>query len=1171
MLQCVNITEVNLLTNKLFDYVLNSKAATSLLEKKGNFVFGDTTGISLLFSAIFSKKPGKYSIICPNLYNAQKVADFISSLIGNENVLLYPGDDLLRSDLVTSSKEFLAQRLYVLNEVQKKKNFILVTHATAVISPIPNKIEFLQHSKQLKVGDHIDIRDLKQLAVSSGYSQVNKIDQSLQFAHRGDIFDIFSINYDYPVRIEFFDDEIESIHLFDIATQSSKESIDSVEILPATDCLFTNLELDEFKAKMSDQLVKDQNELGSELGEKLSENFSRDLERIENKIYNPRTYKYFKAIKKRYCSILDYYDSDLVFINNKKQFEIALEFSLKEERNYLREMFEHGNLPSHLEMYDDIDHVLKFQKTVLSSSLFKEHVDDVEFDIKPLVFSKANIPSLQLIIESYLPLAKKTIFCVSNAQQYNIVKEFLDDRKIEYEKLKTLAIPEKNVGIAMFSLDEGFEFSDEKIFFISSKELFGFQSHASRYSSKFKEGIILKNFDDLKPGDYVVHEFYGIGQFLSIETIEVDGIHRDFLNIQYAGTDKLYVPLTQFRLVRKYAGREGAQPRLSHLNSKDWEKTKKRIKERVNELADRLYQLYSERATATGFKFQEDDQLQMDFENEFPYELTKDQETAIKEIKEDMESDRVMDRLLCGDVGFGKTEVAFRAIFKAISSGKQAAILCPTTLLARQHYELAVNRFANYGVKIAIISRLIPEKQQKIYMKEIADGSIHLVIGTHRLLNKDFVFKDLGLLVVDEEQRFGVEQKERIKELKSNVDVLSLSATPIPRTLQLSLIGVRPVSQITTPPVNRNAIQTYVAPFNKGIVKELIEREISRKGQVFYIHNAVYSINQTANAIQRAIPYARIGVVHGQMDKEDIEDVMIRFYNGDIDVLVATSIIENGIDVPNANLIIVEDADHFGLSQLYQIKGRVGRGDTLAYAYLFYNEYKQINKNAEKRLKAIQDFAELGSGYKIAQRDLMIRGAGDILGPEQAGFIDSVGLDLYLKLLKEVIEEKKTGVAPEPPKPVTPFKIDAYIPEEYASNEDRIQLYQEIENAKTEEDLLDIKKHVRDVYGRLPKEVENLIDKRKIDIYLLGEEFEKTNEYNDCIELVLSTKFSELNGIGNALFESLQPYLDKIVVTYLQKVLRIRLKKEGNWIKDLQTIVVVIKTLYEKFSKKSGK
>ena len=1075
---------------------------------------------------------------------------------------------MLRSDLITSSKEFLSQRLYVLNRVQELKNFILVTHATAVVSPIPNKVEFVQHSKKLKVGDRVDISDLKKLVLSSGYGQVNKIDQSLQFAHRGDIFDIFSINYNYPIRIEFFDDEIENIHFFDIATQSSKESIDEIEILPATDCLFTDLELSEFKAKIHAQLVKDQNELGEVTGQKLVESFNRDIERIENKIFNPRTYKYFKTIKKRFCSILDYFESDIVFINNKKQFDIALEFSLKEERTYLREMFEHGNLPSHLEMYDEIEHVLKYQKNVLSSSLFKERIADVEFDIKPLIFSKANVPSLQLIIDSYLPLANKTVFCVSNTQQYNIVKDFLDERKIEYEKLKSLAIPEKNIGIALFSLDEGFELGDDKIFFISSRELFGFQSHSSRYSSKFKEGIILKNFDDLNPGDYVVHELYGIGQFLSIETIEVDGIHRDFLNIQYAGTDKLYVPLTQFRLVRKYAGREGAQPRLSHLNSKDWEKTKKRIKERVNELADRLYQLYSERATIKGFKFQEDDQIQADFENEFPYELTPDQETAINEIKQDMQSDMVMDRLLCGDVGFGKTEVAFRAIFKAISSGKQAAILCPTTLLARQHYELALNRFANYGVKIAIISRLVSEKQQKIYMKQIASGEIHFVIGTHRLLNKDFVFKDLGLLVVDEEQRFGVEQKERIKELKSNVDVLSLSATPIPRTLQLSLIGVRPVSQITTPPINKNAIQTYVAPFNKGVVKELIEREISRKGQVFYIHNAVYSINQTANAIQKSIPYARVGVVHGQMDKEDIEDVMIRFYNGDIDVLVATSIIENGIDVPNANLIIVEDADRFGLSQLYQIKGRVGRGDTLAYAYLFYNKFKQINKNAEKRLKAIQDFAELGSGYKIAQRDLMIRGAGDILGPEQAGFIDSVGLDLYLKLLKEVIEEKKTGIVPEPPKPVTLFKIDAYIPEKYASNEDRIQLYQEIENAKNDQEIKEIKRHVRDVYGRLPVEVENLIEKRKIDIYLGEEEFEKTNEYNDFIELILSKKFSEISGIGNHLFECLQPYLDKIVVTYLQKILRIRLKKDGNWIRDLESIVTVIRTLYKKFSKK---
>jgi len=1158
------------LNDELINLVNRSNAATSLFEKKGTFVVNDTIGISLLFSGIFRKKPGKYTIICSNLYLAQKVSDLIASIIGEEHVLFYPVDDSLRSDLIASSKEFLAQRLYAINETQKDRNFILVTHATAIVSPLPNKVEFLRSCKTLKVGDKIDLSELKNFLIKSGYTCVNKIDQSLQFAKRGDIFDIFSINYPNPIRIELFDDEIESIKSFDIATQMSKDNLDEIEILPGIDCLFTPLELSEFKTNIHKQFELDKTELSEELSEKLYQNIEQDIERIEGNIYSPRTYKYFKYIKKSTSSILDYYENELVFVCNKKQCNVSLDLAEKESQIFLREMFEKGLLPSHLEMYTDVNSALKFQKHILYSNAFKEKPDDIEFNTKPLVFSKSNTPSIQLIIESYLPLAKKMVFVVSNEQQYKVVKDYLNDKKIDFENLKNLAIPKKNVGIAVFSLEEGFELEDEKIFFVSAKELFGFQSRSSRFSSKFKEGVILKSYDDLRPGDYVVHEFYGIGKFLEIQTIEVDGVHRDFLHIEYAGTDVLYVPLSQFRLVRKYAAREGAQPKLSHLNSKEWEKTKSRIKERVNELADRLYQLYSERATVPGFAFQEDDQLQIDFENEFPYELTDDQQSSLNDIKKDMQSPVVMDRLLCGDVGFGKTEVAFRAVFKAISSGKQAAILCPTTLLARQHYELALTRFQNFGVKIAIISRLISEKTQKNYMKEIKDGTIHLVIGTHRLLNKDFKFKDLGLLVVDEEQRFGVEQKERIKELKTNLDVLSLSATPIPRTLQMSLIGVRPVSQITTAPVNRSPIQTYVAPFNFGVAKELIERELSRKGQVFYIHNVVYSINQTAARIQSAIPYAKIGVVHGQMDKDDIEDVMIRFYNGEIDVLVATSIIENGIDIPNANLIIVEDADHFGLSQLYQIKGRVGRGSTIAYAYLFYNEFKQINGNAQKRLKAIQDFAELGSGYKIAQRDLMIRGAGDVLGPEQAGFIDSVGLDLYLKLLKEVIEEKKTGKEAEQPKPATLFKIDAYIPKEYAINEDKIQLYQEIENAENEQQLSMIKHEIREVYGRLPKEVELLLKKRKIDLLLQEEEFEKINEYSDSMELVLSSKFSDQNGIGGALFESLQSYLDKIQVTYLQKILKIRLKKEGNWILDLETIIEVISKLYKHFSKRNA-
>ena len=733
-----------------------------------------------------------------------------------------------------------------------------------------------------------------------------------------------------------------------------------------------------------------------------------------------------------------------------------------------------------------------------------------------------------------------------------------------------MSIPKKKIGVALYSLEEGFELPGLGITFISSKELFGFQNRSSRFLNRFKEATILRTYEELKQGDYVVHEYYGIGRFLDIKTIEVDGIHRDFIHVQYSGTSTLYIPLNQFRLLRKYAGREGAEPKLSNLNADDWEKTKKKIKNRINELADRLFALYSERAQGKGFACAKDDVFQMDFEQEFPYQLTEDQEEAVKAIKKDMESSDVMDRLLCGDVGFGKTEVAFRAAFKAINSGKQVAILCPTTLLARQHYELALERFRNFGVDIALISRLVPEKAQKDYMKTIAEGKTHLVIGTHRLLNKDFIFKDLGLLIVDEEQRFGVEQKERIKELKSNIDVLSLSATPIPRTLQLSLLGVRPVSQINTPPENRSSIQTYVAPFNEGVARELIERELSRKGQVFYIHNVVSSIDLVAKKLQKTLPYASIGVIHGKMEKDAIEDTMMRFYNGEIDVLVATSIVENGIDIPNANLIIVEDADHFGLSQLYQIKGRVGRGNRIAYAYLFYNEHKVINKNAQKRLKAIQDFAELGSGYKIAQRDLMIRGAGDILGPEQAGFIDSVGLELYLKLLNEVIEEKKTGKTYEPPKPVKLFKIDAYIPDEYMVKEDKVEFYQEVENTKNLQELARIKTKLRDIYGRIPHEVNMLLNKRRIDILMENEEFETVNEYSDSIEIVLSDKFSSKSGIGSTLFEALSPYLNKISVTYIHKVLKIRLKKEDNWMKDLETIIECVVSIYRKYKARTN-
>ena len=1155
------------MNDELLKLISKTEAATHLKMKSGNFVVDDTIGVSLLFSSFYKENPGKFLILTSNLYVAQKVSDFIASLLGENNVFLYPFDDMLRTETLTSSKELLAQRLYVLSKALENSPKIIVTHVSALTTSLSTVKEFIMNSFKFEVGKAYNLSEVKEKLVKAGYEKVNKIDQTLQFASRGDILDIFPVSHDKPIRIEFFGDEVESIHYFDVSKQLSTETLQEVIFEPANDVLFTDDEIRNFKARTEKEIAAEPNE---ERKKMLQQSMSLDIERIESRFYHSQFYKYTKSIKEITNTLVDYFNPDLIFVSNKDQIYTTQEFIQKEANEYFDSLYQHGKLIKGLQLYRDLDTIFKKQNNVFFSGIFRKDKDEIEFRTSPIVFSKSNASNIKIILGQYLETSKKIVLALSNKQQYDTVLEFLKSEELSYECVDNLEIPKKRIGISLYALEEGFELPDLDITYVSSRELFGFQNRSSRFLNRFKEATILRTYEELKQGDYVVHEYYGIGRFLDIKTLEIDGIHRDFIHVQYSGTSTLYIPLNQFRLLRKYAGREGAEPKLSNLNADDWEKTKKKIKTRINELADRLFALYSERAHGKGYAFAKDDDFQIQFENEFPYKLTDDQEAAVRDIKKDMESTDVMDRLLCGDVGFGKTEVAFRAVFKAINSGKQVAILCPTTLLARQHYELALERFRNFGVNVALISRLVPERLQKDYMKTIAEGKTHLVIGTHRLLSKDFVFKDLGLLIVDEEQRFGVEQKERIKELKNNIDVLSLSATPIPRTLQLSLIGVRPVSQINTAPENRSSIQTYVAPFNEGVCRELIERELSRKGQVFYIHNVVSSINLVAKKIQRAIPSATVGVIHGQMEKDTIEDTMMKFYSGEIDVLVATSIVENGIDIPNANLIIVEDADHFGLSQLYQIKGRVGRGNRIAYAYLFFNEQKVINKNAQKRLKAIQDFAELGSGYKIAQRDLMIRGAGDILGPEQAGFIDSVGLELYLKLLNEVIEEKKTGRVYEPPKPVKLFNIDAYIPDEYMQKEDKVELYQEIENAKNLQELSAIKSKLRDIYGRIPHEVVLLINKRRIDILMNNEEFENVNEYSDSIEIVLSEKFSSKSGIGSALFEALAPYLQKISVTYIHKVLKIRLKKVDNWMKDLETVVECIVTIYKKYKARSN-
>jgi len=1093
------------------------------------------------------------------------------NFLNEEDVVFYPNEEILRAAYISSGKEILSQRLYAMGQLAFNPKKILITCASALLRYIPTPDIFKDNTLQINRGCLFDLSEMKQKLIEMGYEHVSKVEHSLQFASRGDILDVFSVNYDSPIRFEFFGDVIESIRNFNITDQISVNQLESAVILPATDLLFTNEEISKLVAKGKEYLIKDKEVLNYENGERLEADFISDVEGLLNSNYKQTYYKYYGLACSKPTSIIDYLNPRLIFVSNKEQFISSCEILRSDAQSFYNEQVTEGLQISHLEHYMPIESALKNSRLVRYSESFLKSCDDISFKVRSIISSGNSISSAISTIQTYVNTCSKVVLCINEPHQEEVLKNLLIENNIPFSDVKDFELPRGVLGIQKSYLSEGFECVDYKIAYISNNDLLGKNPANTRYSSRFKNSTILKSYEDLKPGDYVVHEAYGIGQYIGIKTMVQNGIHRDYLTIVYAKQEILYIPLEQFRMVRKFSGREGVCPKLSHLSTGEWQKKKAAIKARVNDLADKLYELYSERTKKPGYAFKPDDELQECFENDFPYTLTEDQLKSLNEIKADMESPLIMDRLLCGDVGFGKTEVAFRAAFKAIDNAKQVALLCPTTLLARQHYELAKRRFEAFGVRIAVFSRLIPLKQQKEYISLIKEGKIDLIIGTHRLLSNQIEYKDLGLLIIDEEQRFGVAQKEKIRLLKKSVDVLTLSATPIPRTLQMSLVGMRQLSQISTAPSERMPVQTYVVPYKEDVVDELINRELGRNGQVFYLYNRVEFIYQKASKLASRIRGASIGVVHGEMEKEEIEDVMSSFYEGKINVLVCTSIIENGIDVPNANMIIVEDADRFGLSQLYQIKGRVGRANKIAYAYLLYKEHKVLSPEAQKRLQAIQEFTDLGSGYKIAQRDLMIRGAGDILGPEQAGFIDSIGLDLYLKMLNEAVEEKKTGLPTPQPKPKKMLRIDAYIPTNYAQESDKIELYQEFDTLNTIEDIRKFSNKIRDVYGKIPEQTKILIQKRRIDLLLENEEIANISDDDIRVDILMSPSFSSLPAIGQDLFNGLLEYLNKIQLSFLDKKLRMIIRKEKDWLDDLENILSSIHTIYLKSKSQCAK
>lgn len=1090
---------------------------------------------ALILASSFQKKKRPIVVIKNNLYSAQRLYERLSTLLPQDECVIFSVEESLRVEAIAASPENIANKVEVLSKLLDNSKRIVVTHASACIRQLPRTELFRESSIHLKVGDTIALDTLKRKLIQSGYSQVSHIDTPLCFAARGGVLDFYSMNYDNPIRIEFFDTEIERLCFFDIQTQRSLESIEEVVCIPATDILFSDEDVKRIKEKV-ETIVKDSKD------DTLISKVEIDIQYLENHIKDNSLYQYYAFVEETGC-LFDYLQNPVLVLSTREECLETIHHSLEENTMYLQEMVqEHKALPKFSIMHD-FDRLIMKHK-VIEGDRFSDNISQ----IKEVNLPKETI-SVQIELLKKESETKRIYFCLRDTEIKKVIDACIE-RDVVYRFIQEDVPAEIGINITFASLFEGFEAELENIKVITSTELFESRKSQSKFTNKFKNAEVLKSYQDLKPGDYVVHNQHGVGQYMGLETRSVLGVHKDFLRVIYKGNDELLVPLEQFRLVRKFVSREGVVPKLHKLGSNEWNNTKARLKENVNNLAERLVELYSLREDQIGYAYGEDSEYQNEFENEFEYELTRDQKIAIDEVKKDMMKNKPMDRLLCGDVGFGKTEVAIRAAFKAVAENKQVAFLCPTTILSRQHAKTFMKRFKNYPVTIELMNRFVTASKQRETIENCKEGKVDVLIGTHRLLGKDIKFKDLGLLIIDEEQRFGVEHKEKIKELKASVDVLSLSATPIPRTLQMSLVGIRQLSQLETPPDNRVSVQTYVVEKNPALIKEVIERELSRDGQVFYLHNNVEEIYHTARKIQELVPYAKVAVAHGQMGKEEIEDVMMNFTSGEANVLVCTTIIETGIDIPNANTILVEHAQNFGLSQLYQIKGRVGRSNRLAYAYLMVPSKKQLSEIASKRLQAIKDFAQLGSGYKIAMRDLTIRGAGDMLGPEQSGFIDTVGIDMYIEMLEEAINEKKGIVKPERKEMVRAnVQVDSYIPERFAPDDfDKISMYQTIDRIESQEELRLYEEQILDEFGQLPKTVKVLFEKKRLEILINSEDVEKYRELKGQIEITFSKMFSaHVDGVK--LFEILTSISKDITLRYTDQKIIVKLPQTNDGLK----------------------
>lgn len=1038
---------------------------------------------SLYLNKLLKETDNGIIVVTPTIYEANKLYQNFSD---TKDVFLYETDDVLTSLATSKSPELKVEKLNILKESLNNNKKIIITDINGYLKKLPSINDFKNNIIKLKIGTDINLKNIVDNLYEIGYEKETLVTKPGEFGVRGFILDIFPLNEENPIRIEFFGDTIESIRYFEVESQKSLENIDEIEI-----------------------------------------------------------YSISKTSEK-YSSLYEYLNNPLVIFKDYSQIKISYERIMNDifELNIENPLYDINDIDEKkINYYFDLDDDTSLAKKV------------VNLNIKNVERFNSNIEIINKYLEESLKFNKTVIICLSTIN----VNNFIEILNIPYLLTDIVNIKENNINIVKYDLKEGFIL--DNYIFISEYELYNKKKETKRRKFNFNFATRIKDLNKLEIGDYVVHDSHGIGVYNGIKTLSKNNMLQDYIEVLYADNDKLYIPASKIELISKYTGKEGYAPKINSLNSVAWEKTKQRVKEKIRYEASRLLKVQAERSLKKGFSFSKDSEMQTLFENEFIYELTQDQIKAINEIKKDMESDLPMDRILCGDVGYGKTEVAFRAAFKAIYDSKQVLYLCPTTLLSKQQYESALERFKNYPVKIGLLNRFTSKKEEIKILKELEEGNIDFVIGTHRLLSDDIKPKDLGLLIIDEEQRFGVAHKEKLKEFKSNIDILTLTATPIPRTMQMAMVGLRNLSLIETPPKNRHAVLTYVLEENNKIIKDIIYKEMSREGQVFILYNKVETIERKVKELQLLVPDARIIYAHGKLPKNELEDIMNKFINKEYDCLVCTTIIETGIDIPNANSLIIYDASNFGLSQLYQIRGRVGRSERTAYAYLMYNKNKTLTETAIKRLKVIKEFTELGSGFNIAARDLSIRGAGDILGAEQAGFIDAVGIELYMKMLNNEIKILKGEKIEEEKIKQTPLiEVNNHIDNNYVSEEElKLTIHKMINNITNIDSYNDIKKELEDRFGRLDNNMIIYMNEELFESYLRNLEGKILINNDLFIEIVFSKEISEKIDYEDLIVTSLNISKD-IIFSYKDNKLHIKLKKYN---KD-KSYIITLNNLLEK-------